>query len=671
MVGLGLSRGGAHFEVGPLPTGIGVLGRSWGSGAGPRSSIVGSRRSRESPHYVWVGTVTAPWSGASGFGRRASGSIVADTICAVRGRYRSYCGYMERYPIGTVHVMNNGTDIVPRSYMTYNRYMGIYPTRTGGVHDSLTHLHRLLDDNTGLCTSVTPDFINCFRNVAVNHLTTTLEGVNFAKMSRATRKTRTIDTRIAECLGRGNSQPLIVSDTYPTTISVIRGCFPSCTGYVSPVPSPLHTRYHLLGRTCKSSVGMIFFNPYTTGGGRTSASPSRVTLSMVFPILRRLLSRGNVALSTVRRRSTLTLNLTTRKHFCSIRNNVGSALQSNGSGIHCLSISNLSGLHHVLSSPPPRGGASEAIFLRMLTYRNNYMGNPTVRDNARTLRTVFSASTDTTVQLDTSHTVRPRPLGTRCGPSRVVPPTPGRRRVVGTLAEINGFAGDSRLGYKTYNCGAYHSFTVTVLRNGTRRTVYRGCLHGGFRHASGTLVGCVPTTMMVISSGLRVARYGHGFTRLMNTASVCSTVNGLGALPVTDCLRRFTSLFVKTVHRNDRVRGCRRRLNRHVMGMDIFPVTRNGITKTIVRSMAGGRFHHRRVTRGTQSMVHGGICAIRRITQLFKRRVTRARVVLGRVTNACRTRATPRARNAVPPNNCGWTGGRREERGSTLQTRFQ
>ncbi len=263
-------------------------------------------------------------------------------------------------------------------YVCYNGYVGTYPFKTVfRVSRIFSVLRRVGGPSRGVITVITPTVLSRF-GAALRRICNTLGRVNFSSMVRITLNTSRAahhrDTRLIRGLRR--NRPFVAASYYPSCVRLTRGRIPRVGGCVSSAHSPVCCATRVTGRVCPST-GAIFVNPYVTGHGRTRCARG-ISCMVAFRRLNSVL--GNVS---VRLRGITPLRVSGRTCFrdrnCNRANNIANTIGTclNNTPMGTLLLDGLGGGGVNLLHTCTGSNGYPGRFVRIVTYRNNYMANPT------------------------------------------------------------------------------------------------------------------------------------------------------------------------------------------------------------------------------------------------------------------------------------------------------
>lgn len=169
-------------------------------------------------------------------GKTISLSHAANESVVSRRGYVGYNHYTDIYSCGTVVVRRhpytgtynvstvassrgNGTGVSCSGYISYNRYLMGYPFNTVTSGSRVFRAVHTVRSNRGICTTITPTFINRFKpGIAPNGLHTTVGRLKFTSIFRMTVNTSLYTgRRTRSFLGRIPSRlPFVTASYYPT-----------------------------------------------------------------------------------------------------------------------------------------------------------------------------------------------------------------------------------------------------------------------------------------------------------------------------------------------------------------------------------------------------------------------------------------------------------------------
>lgn len=268
-------------------------------------------------------------------------------------------------------------------YVCYNGYVGTYPFKTvfrvSRAFSILRHVH----GKRRIMTVITPSVLKRF-DAAVRRMCNTFERVNFASVVRMTRKTVSAMRRRTRRLVRGlrRKRGFVAASYYPSCVRLIGGCVPSVGGCISNANSPVCCTTHVTGRGCPST-GVMFIKPYMTGHGRTRHSRT-ISFIVAFRRVSSVFSTFRVGLRVMRPCTVRFSSIHRTRKFTRTNNIVktmGTFLGVRTSGVGTVRMSSLGGggvkaLHTCTGS-----NGTPKRFVRIVTYRNNYVAKPDARDN--------------------------------------------------------------------------------------------------------------------------------------------------------------------------------------------------------------------------------------------------------------------------------------------------
>lgn len=337
-----------------------------------------------------------------------------------------------------------------------------------------------------------------------------------------------------------------------------------------------------------------------------------------------------------------------------VTSNLASLVNSMGK-VHGLSMDKVRRYERILRRLRPR--SFTGYFLRVCTYDKKYITNPSFRVGGKRCLTSILTIGGTTFKGSFRERRKSCRLpkfrlegGFNCYPTRRRRRI-SRRRVESTLTRVKGFSPGSRLGYNTYKCGAYERGTVTVVRGGTRITVYVPCVQTGRRDCSGGIFGTVPKLLMAISCGLGVVRVGRTTSGLFGVPGGQHLVKGPMSRVVSSCDLTDVLTFRQGLVRS---RVCLRSRG-YCLSHMVAGSGRGGVVLYVVGGVAGrqGRGSRVRGTRVRTTHVTSGLMrrrlgVIRRVTKLLKRATTSAGITMRGLGGAVLLRDRRRGRG-------GWT----------------
>lgn len=298
--------------------------------------------------------------------------------------------YRRIYPIGTVDGSRCKIRRVSRSgYVCYNGYIGTYPFKTvfrvSRIFSVLRHLH----GGRPVMTVITPSVLTRF-TTPIRGICNTVGSLNFLRIIRITRKTVRAAHRRTRRLGRGltRNRPFVAADYYPSCVRLTRGRVPSLGGCVSAANSPVCCATQVIGRGCPST-GVIFINPYITGQGRIGVSPY-ISFALAFRRINSILTNVSVGVRRTRPFAILHGSMHRTRKFTRTNNIVGTIGiclgRSRSTDLGAVRITGLAGGGITLLHTCTGANGTPKRFVRIVTYRNNYIANPYIRNSQSTKR---------------------------------------------------------------------------------------------------------------------------------------------------------------------------------------------------------------------------------------------------------------------------------------------
>lgn len=271
-------------------------------------------------------------------------------------------------------------------YVCYKGYLGTYPFKTVFRVSRIFSILREVHGNRRIITVITPSVLKRF-GAAVRRICNTLGRINFASIVRITRNTvSAIDGRTRRLVrGLRRKRGFVAASYYPSCVRLIGGRVPTVGPCISNANSPVCCTTHVTGRGCPST-GIIFVNPYMTGHGRTRHSR---TISFVVAF-RRVTSIFTKLSVRVRRTGPCSVDFASihrTRNFTrtnNIVNTIGTCLGRRTSGVGTIRITGLSGgTVNSLHTCTGANGTPKR-FVRIVTYRNNYVAKPYTRGRVTT-----------------------------------------------------------------------------------------------------------------------------------------------------------------------------------------------------------------------------------------------------------------------------------------------
>lgn len=290
--------------------------------------------------------------------------------------------YRRSYPIGTVDGSRRKVRRVSRDgYVCYKGYVGTYPFNTVFRVSRAFSILRQVHGKRGVITVVTPSVLKRF-GASVRRMCKTFGRVKFASIVRITRKTvSAADGRTRRLLrGLRGKRDFVAASYYPSCVRLMRGRVPKVGPCISAANSPVCCATQVTGRG-RPSTGVMFMNPYMTGHGRIHHSRT-MSCVLAFRRINSVLSKLSVRLRRARTFSVLRASIHRTRNFTRTNNmvkTIGTCLGRRTRGVGTVRISSVGGGGVTLLHTYTGAKGTTKRFVRIVTYRNNYVAKPDAR----------------------------------------------------------------------------------------------------------------------------------------------------------------------------------------------------------------------------------------------------------------------------------------------------